>query len=42
MKNKEKLYQKIRLCEQELLLATPVRAAKLVTKLNRWKGSVFD
>jgi hypothetical protein len=42
MKNKEKLYRKIRLCEQELLVASPPRAAKLTVKLNKWKGEVFD
>ena len=42
MDKKEKLYQKIRLYEREMLVATPSRAAKLAVKLNKWKGNVFD
>ena len=42
MDKKEKLYRKIRVCERELLVATPSRAAKLAVKLNKWKGKVFD
>jgi hypothetical protein len=42
MKDKKKLYEKMRRCEQELLSATPPRAAKLAAKINKWKGEVFD
>jgi hypothetical protein len=42
MKDKQKLYQKIRLYEREVLIASPSRAAKLATKLNKWKSKVFD
>ena len=42
MKDKRKLYEKIRRCEREVLVASPRRAAKLTVKLNKWKGEVFD
>ena len=42
MKNREKLYRKLRQCERELLTASPPRAAKLTVKINKWKGEVFD
>lgn len=42
MKNREKLYRKLRQYESELLTATPARAAKLTVKITKWKGEVFD
>ena len=42
MNDKKKLYEKIRVCEREVLIASPARAAKLTTKLNRWKSKLFD
>ena len=42
MKDKRKLYEKIRRWEREVLIASPRRAAKLTVKLNKWKGEVFD
>ena len=42
MKNKEKIYRKIREWEREVLIAPPQRAAKLTTKLNKWKMDIFD
>ena len=42
MKNREKLYQKLRQCEREILTASPTEAAKLTIKIAKWKGDVFD
>jgi len=42
MKKVEKLYQKLRRAEQEALIASPPRAAKLVKKIVKWKAEVFD
>lgn len=42
MKNREKLYQKLRESERELLTASPPLAAKLTVKITKWKGEVFD
>lgn len=42
MKNREKLYQKLRQCEREVLTASPTAAAKLAVKITKWKGEVFD
>jgi hypothetical protein len=42
MKDKKKLYEKVRLYEREVLTASPTRAAKLATKLNKWKSKLFD
>ena len=42
MKKMEKLYKKLRLAEQEALIASPPRAAKLAKKIVKWKAEVFD
>jgi len=42
MKNRKKMYEKIRRCERELLIASPTRAAKLTAKITKWKAEVFD
>jgi hypothetical protein len=40
-KVKKKL-QQIRRWEEELASSTPARAAKLTTKIVKWKGQVLD
>jgi hypothetical protein len=42
MEKREKLYQKLRQYEREVLTATPTRAAKLTVKITKWKGEIFD
>jgi hypothetical protein len=42
MENRQKLYEKIRRVEVEVLTAPPARAAKLAVKLNKWKAEGFD
>jgi hypothetical protein len=42
MKNRKKLFQKLRKAEKELLVASPKRAAFLTAKIVKWKGQVFD
>ena len=42
MKNREKLWNKIQKLEKELLIAPPSSSAKLVQKIVKWKGQVFD
>lgn len=42
MKNRKKLMDKIRRCEAELAYAAPSRAAKLTSKLVKWKADIFD
>lgn len=42
MKDRKKLFEKLRLAEEELIYATPSRAAKLTGKIAKWKGQVFD
>ena len=42
MKNREKLFKKIRKVESELLVASPSEAAKLAAKVVKWKGRLFD
>ena len=42
MKDRKKLFEKLRKAEDELVYATPARAAKLVGKIVKWKGQVFD
>ena len=42
MKNRQKLLNKIRQYEAELVYATPSRAAKLTGKLVKWKAELFD
>lgn len=36
------MMRKIRKAEAELIYATPSRAAKLASKLVKWKATVFD
>ncbi|MBO5363260.1 MAG: hypothetical protein J6A46_02915 [Clostridia bacterium] len=38
----EKLWKKIRKAENQLLVSTPERSAKLTKKIVEWKGHVFD
>jgi hypothetical protein len=40
--NQEKILQKIRRMEEELVYATPKKAKKLTSEIVRLKGSVFD
>lgn len=42
MKDRKKLFKKLRDAEAELAYATPARAAKLAGKIVKWKGQVFD
>ena len=42
MKNREKIFKKIREWENELVYADPKRVAKLTQKIVKWKGQVFD
>ena len=42
MKNRKKLFKKLRKAEKELLVAPPKEAAKLTAKIVKWKGQVFD
>lgn len=42
MKDREKLWNKIKNSERELLSASPSRAAKLTVKIAKWKAQVFD
>jgi hypothetical protein len=42
MKNRKKLMDKIRRYEAELAYAPPSRAAKLTSKLVKWKADIFD
>ena len=39
---KKRLLEKIRRFEAELAWASPARAAKITTKIVKWKGQVFD
>lgn len=42
MNKREKMLRKIRKAEAELVYATPPRAARLASKLVKWKATVFD
>ena len=42
MKDRKKLFQKLRKAERELIYASPARAAKLANKIVKWKGQVCD
>ncbi len=42
MKNRKKYLEKIKKAETEVLSASPSQAAKLVSKIVKWKGHVFD
>ena len=42
MKNREKLMEKIRRYETEIIYATPSRAAKLTGKIVKLKAEIFD
>lgn len=42
MKDRKKLFEKLRKAEAELVYASPTRAAKLANKIVKWKGQVFD
>ncbi len=42
MKNQRKILEKIRKAEAELGSATPDQAAKLTSRIVRWKATVFD
>ena len=42
MKDRKKLFKKLRKAEAELVCASPPRAAKLANKIVKWKGQVFD
>ena len=42
MKNRKKLWDKMKKAETELLSATPSQAAKLVSKIVKWRGQVLD
>lgn len=42
MKNRKKLFKKLREAEKELLVASPKKAASLAVKIVKWKGQVFD
>ena len=42
MKNQRKILEKIRKAETELGYATPDQAAKLTSRIVRWKATVFD
>ena len=42
MKDRKKLFEKLRKAEAELIYASPPRAAKLANKIVKWKGQVFD
>lgn len=42
MKDRKNLFKKLRSAEEELVYATPTRAAKLTNKIVKWKGQVFD
>ena len=42
MKDRKKLFEKLRRAEAELVYASPSRAAKLTGKIVKWKGQVFD
>ena len=40
--DREKLFQKIRTWERELIYASPTRAGKLASKIVKYKAQVFD
>lgn len=42
MKNRKKYWEKIKRAEADVLTASPPQAAKLVSKIVKWKGQVFD
>ena len=42
MKDRQKLLNKIRRYEEELVYATPSRVAKITGKIVKWKAEVFD
>lgn len=42
MKNEKIILRKIRKAEAELSFASPAQAAKLTSKIVRWKATVFD
>lgn len=42
MKNREKIFKKIRRAEAEIAFASPSKAAKLTNKIVRLKATVFD
>ncbi len=41
MKDKKKLWEKLRKAEAELVYADPARAAKLTNKIVKWKTEVL-
>jgi hypothetical protein len=42
MKDRKKMFEKLRLAEETLIYADPSLAAKLTNKIVKWKGQVFD